>query len=171
MCGVRCVWVCFFFLLRNDKEVVCLRLDELDKPDDVGVVDPVHDLYLSLEVREVLRSGARLGDRLYGVALPGNRVWKRWVVGQNTLPLGNNPKLASETNHKQTKLVFDEEKKKEIEVVFFFCFLTCQGYHRSCTTPSSLRELALVPLEKTSPSASFCDFDFREQIIYLSCKR
>ena len=111
------------FLLRKNKEVVCWQFNELDKPDDVGVVDLVHDLYLSLEVREVLRSGARLGDRLYGVALPGNRVWKRWVVGQNTLAFDNNPKLAAENNvkqaNKQRRFVFYKEEKR----VLLFLYL------------------------------------------------
>ena len=85
----RTVWIVW-----DDKEVVRLSGEELDEPDDVGVVDPLHDFDLSVKVLEVTLVGDGKGNRLYGICFVEDRAAERGFLNKDALCLDNNAELS-----------------------------------------------------------------------------
>lgn len=69
--------------------------EELDRLDDIGVVDPPHDLDFSAEIYDIALVWDGRGDRLYGIGLTDNRTADDRLLNIDALCLDDNAKLAS----------------------------------------------------------------------------
>ena len=89
--------------------------EELDEPDDVGVVDPLHDFDLSVKVLEVTLVGDGKGNRLYGICFVEDRAAERGFLNKDALCLDNNAELSSK---KQTKSERQNRKEAQTHALF-----------------------------------------------------
>ena len=117
-------------LLRKDKEVVSSGREDLNSLDDIGVVDPFHDLDFSAEVCEItfISDGAR--NRLYSVGLTDNRATGNSGLNVDALRPDDNAKLAP---------IGSEMKKKKSHVCSVYVTFRC--LRRSCRSLSDPQEV------------------------------